>query len=136
MLRERIALARSTLEAIVQNLDGILIGACQLLAIFVIAIGVAKALTIFLRNSLLKPQTPAAFQRSRLEMGYAFSLGLSFLVGASILKTMISSRWDDIARLAVVIGVRTVLNLLLERAIGQRARPEVTTGEGETATPG
>ena len=33
-----------------------------------------------------------AFQKSRLMMGYAFSLGLSFLIGASILKTMILSQ--------------------------------------------
>lgn len=49
-------------------------------------------------------------------MGYSFSLGLSFWVGASILKTMISSEWDDIAQLVVTIGIRTALNFLLERA--------------------
>ena len=48
-----------------------------------------------------------------------FSLGLSFLIGASILKTMMSSQWDDFARLSAIIGVRTVLNLLLERSIRQ-----------------
>ena len=55
-------------------------------------------------------------------MGYIFSLGLSFLIGASILKTMISSQWNDIAQLVVIILSRTVLNLLLERAnrIGQK----------------
>ncbi|NJO93607.1 MAG: DUF1622 domain-containing protein [Hydrococcus sp. RM1_1_31] len=107
------------IASLVRNLDSILISVCQLLALFVISTGVVKALLIFLRNSFLQPQMPAAFQSSRLEMGYAFSLGLSFLVGASILKTMISSRWDDITRLVVIIIVRTVLNLLLERAISK-----------------
>jgi uncharacterized membrane protein len=109
------------IASVVRNLDSILISICQLLALFVISIGVVKALLIFLRNSFLQPKmaTATTFQSSRLEMGYAFSLGLSFLVGASILKTMISSRWDDIARLVAIVVVRTVLNLLLERAISK-----------------
>lgn len=107
----------------VVSTNGILTGLCQLLALFVIAIGVARALIIFLKDALLKPQTMEAFQRSRLVMGYSFSLGLSFLIGATILKTMISSRWDDIARLAAIIAVRTALNYLLLEAIA-RATPE------------
>lgn len=112
------------IASLVKNLDGILISLCQLLALFVISIGVVKALLIFLRNSFLQPKmaTATTFQSSRLEMGYAFSLGLSFLVGASILKTMISSHWDDIARLVAIVVVRTVLNLLLERAISKSSQ--------------
>ncbi|MDG2990873.1 DUF1622 domain-containing protein [Candidatus Synechococcus calcipolaris G9] len=30
---------------------------------------------------------------------------------------MLSSQWEDIARLVIIIAVRTTLNLLLERAI-------------------
>ncbi len=111
--------ASTNLASIVLGLNGILISTCQLLALFVIFVGVLRAMMIFLKNSLLKPQTPDAFQNSRLAMGYSFSLGLSFLIGASILKTMISSQWNDIARLAAIIVVRTTLNLLLERAIRQ-----------------
>lgn len=107
----------TSLAFLVESLNSILIGICQLLALFVIAVGITKALIIFLQDLLLKPQSGEAFQRSRLAMGYAFSIGLSFLVGASILKTMISSQWDDIARLTAIIGVRTILNYLLLRAI-------------------
>ncbi len=105
------------ISTLVIQLNSILTGLCQLLALFVIAIGVTKALFIFLKDALLWPKTPDAFQRSRLAMGYSFSLGLSFLIGATILKTMISSRWDDITRLAAIIAVRTVLNYLLLQAI-------------------
>ena len=58
-----------------------------------------------------------AFQGSRLELGYAFSLGLSFLVGGSILKTTITPSWNDIGQLAAIIVLRTVLNYLLLQAI-------------------
>lgn len=112
------------LSGIVVSLNGILTGFCQLLALFVIAIGVTRALVIFIKDALFKSQATEAFQRGRLVMGYSFSLALSFLIGATILKTMISSRWDDIARLAAIIAVRTVLNYLLLQAIS-KATPEV-----------
>ncbi|GBF85179.1 DUF1622 domain-containing protein [Aphanothece sacrum] len=95
----------------------ILTNFCQVLAVFVIFIGVTKALIIFLKYLLFKPPTPEGFHKSRLAMGYSFSLGLSFLIGASILNTMISSKWDDIARLIVIIAIRTVLNYFLMQAI-------------------
>jgi uncharacterized membrane protein len=112
-----IHLLGTNLSTLVSLLSAILISTCQLLAIFVISVGVIRGLGIFLRSSLFKPQTTTDFQRSRLAMGYSFSLGLSFLVGGSILKTMLSSQWEDIARLVIIIAVRTALNLLLERAI-------------------
>lgn len=108
-----------SIASAVLRLNSILTSTCQLLALFVISIGVIRALAIFLKSTLFKPQSTEGFQSSRVAMGYSFSLGLSFLIGASILKTMISSRWDDIARLAAIIAVRTILNYLLERAIHQ-----------------
>ncbi len=106
-----------TLALMVGIGNELLTSLCQLLALFVIFVGIMRALFIFLKDLLFKPQTTEAFQRSRLAMGYSFSLGLSFLVGASILKTMISSRWDDLARLILIIAVRTILNYLLTQTI-------------------
>lgn len=97
--------------------NDLLISLCQLLALLVIAIGVIQALIIYVQNALIRRQIFEAFQQGRLRLGYSFSLGLSFLIGATILKTMTSSEWNDIARLGIVIALRTVLNLLLERAI-------------------
>ncbi len=112
------------LALIVSTCNELLTSLCQLLALFVIFIGIMRALIIFLKDLLFKPQSTEAFQRSRLAMGYSFSLGLSFLVGASILKTMISSRWDDIARLILIIGVRTILNYLLTQTISSSDQKE------------
>jgi uncharacterized membrane protein len=131
-----------TLEAIgvhsavlVKTLGGILISICQLLALLVIFIGVSRALVIYLKSPFAKTPLAEAFQRSRLMMGYSFSLGLSFLIGATILKTMVSSQWEDIARLAVIITVRTVLNYLLLRAIKNSTEVQATSlnGEGDLA---
>lgn len=106
-----------SISDLIRILNSLLTSTCQLLALVVILIGVVRAMVIYLREGVIAGKTAEAFQHSRLTMGYSFSLGLSFLVGASILKTMISSQWDDIARLTVIIAVRTALNLLLERAI-------------------
>lgn len=103
----------------VRLLNSLLISFCQLLALVIILSGVVRALLVYVNDGLLKGATAEAFQNSRLSMSYAFSLGLSFLIGASILKTMISSQWDDFVRLCAIIGVRTILNLLLERSIQQ-----------------
>lgn len=97
----------------VKILNKILTSICQLVAIFIISIGIARGLIIFLKDLFSKEKSADAFQQSRLTMGYSFSLGLSVLVGGTILKTMFSSRWDDIARLAAIIAVRTVINYLL-----------------------
>ncbi len=113
-----------SLALTVQLCYELLTSLCQLLALFVIFVGIMRALIIFLKDLLFKPQTTEAFQRSRLAMGYSFSLGLSFLVGASILKTMISSRWDDLARLILIIAVRTILNYLLTQTIASSDQKE------------
>lgn len=106
-----------SLQTLVLLCNDLLISLCQLLALLVIAIGVIQALIIYIQNALIRRQIFEAFQQGRLRLGYSFSLGLSFLIGATILKTMTSSEWNDIARLGIVIALRTVLNLLLERAI-------------------
>jgi uncharacterized membrane protein len=116
---ESIESTTDMMAAAVLVLNALLISLCQLLALFVISVGICKALFIFLKDSLFTAHTPIAFQQSRLEMGYAFSLGLSFLIGATILSTMNSSQWEDIGRLVIIIGIRTALNLLLERAINR-----------------
>ncbi|PIG91221.1 DUF1622 domain-containing protein [Gloeocapsopsis sp. IPPAS B-1203] len=108
-------------ETIVRILDKQVVSIIQLLALFVISIGIIKALLIFVQQALFQSHSGTAFQKSRLEMGYSFSLGLSFLVGASILKTIIAPTWDDIGKLGAIILIRTVLNYLLLQAIAKQS---------------
>jgi uncharacterized membrane protein len=91
----------------------------QLAAMIVIAIGIIKAFIIFIKDVLTKKQSRQAIKESRLEIGHAFSLGLGFLIGASILKTTIAPTWNDIGQLAAIIAIRTILNYFLMRDIGQ-----------------
>lgn len=102
---------------LVKSLNGWVVSLCQLLALFVIVTGIIKALIIYCKYVFSNSQSAIAFQASRLELGYAFSLGLSFLVGGSILKTTIAPSWNDIGQLAAIIALRTALNYLLLQAI-------------------
>lgn len=110
------------MEPFVKNLIDIAISTCQLLALFVISIGLIKGFIIFLRNALSFSNSSKMFQESRLQMGYSFSLGLNFLVGGSILRTTITPSWEDIGRLAVIIVIRTILNYLLLQNIDKPVR--------------
>jgi uncharacterized membrane protein len=53
----------------------------------------------------------------RLRLGQSLVMGLEFLVAADILKTSLSPTWNDVAFLAALIALRTVLNYLLEREL-------------------
>ena len=107
------------MENLVPTLYGWVVILCQLLALFAIVIGIAKGFVIYCQNIFTVSRAGIAFQSSRLAMGYSFSLGLSFLIGASILNTTIAPTWNDIAQLAAIIFLRTIINFLLLRAIGQ-----------------
>ena len=105
------------MEALVRTLNAWVVSLCQFLALIVILTGVLKALMIYSKSVLFNSPAALAFQKSRLEMGYSFSLGLGFLIGASILNTTIAPTWNDIGQLAAIIALRTVLNYLLLQAI-------------------
>ncbi|GAB4534076.1 MAG: hypothetical protein Tsb0014_20010 [Pleurocapsa sp.] len=107
------------MENPIPTLYGWVVILCQLLALFAIVIGIAKGFVIYCQNIFSGDRAAASFQSSRLTMGYSFSLGLSFLIGASILKTTIAPTWNDIGQLAAIIALRTILNYLLLRAINR-----------------
>ena len=102
---------------LVKTLNSWVVSICQLLALFVICTGITKALIIYCKYVFSNSSSAIAFQASRLELGYSFSLGLSFLVGGSILRTTVAPSWNDIGQLAAIIILRTVLNYLLLQAI-------------------
>jgi len=101
------------MNELVIRLNSVVVSVCQLLAIIVIMIGIIKSLIIYFKDALFGERAMTAIQESRLELGHAFSLGLGFLIGASILKTTIAPTWTDIGQLAAIISIRTILNYFL-----------------------
>jgi uncharacterized membrane protein len=65
----------------------------------------------------------------RCRLGQSMVMGLEFLVAADILKSSISPQWNDILFLAALIGLRTLLNYLLERELeSMDAKTVLSTG--------
>ncbi|MCF7858504.1 MAG: DUF1622 domain-containing protein [Candidatus Cloacimonetes bacterium] len=93
-------------------------------AIIVISIGIIKAFYIFIVDIFSKKEARKAIKESRLEIGHSFTLGLSFLIGGSILKTTIAPTWNDIGQLASIIAIRTILNYFLIRDVEQLQEKE------------
>ncbi|BBE31260.1 hypothetical protein OSSY52_14010 [Tepiditoga spiralis] len=91
----------------------------QLFAIVVITVAMFKSIYLFFKDSVLKNESMASMSESRMEMGHAFSLALSFLIGASILKTTFAPTWDDIGKLAAIIALRTILNYTLTKNLNK-----------------
>ena len=105
------------MDDVINNLNDIVVYICQVLATIVIMIGIFKALIIYFKDILFTKKSYIALKESRLEIGHSFSLGLAFLIGASILKTIIAPTWTDIGQLAAIIAIRTALNFFLLRDI-------------------
>lgn len=53
----------------------------------------------------------------RLGLGRSLVLALEFLLAADILRTAIDPTWQELARLAAIAAIRTVLNFFLDREI-------------------
>ncbi len=111
------------MDAVILGINSAVVGTCHVLAMLVIQIGVVKALIIFVKDALFGDKAAAAIQESRLELGHSFSLGLGFLIGASILRTTLAPSWNDIGQLATIIGIRTVLNYFLLHEIERFSKP-------------
>jgi len=107
------------MREIVLSINNGIVSICQLLAIIVIFIGIVKAMIIFVQDSLLGSESHSAIQESRMELGHSFSLGLGFLIGASILNTTLAPTWSDIGKLAAIILIRTTLNYFLLVDLGK-----------------
>lgn len=105
------------MDALVVKLSNYIVFASQILAMFVISVGMVKALWTFIKDALLGKESAKAIYESRMELGHSFSLGLGFLIGASILKTTIAPSWNDLGLLSTIIVIRTILNYFLTKEI-------------------
>ncbi|MEB3218663.1 MAG: DUF1622 domain-containing protein [Nostocales cyanobacterium 94392] len=55
----------------------------------------------------------------RLALGKWLALSLEFSLAADILRSSIAPSWDEIGKLAAIIGLRTILNYFLSKEIEQ-----------------
>jgi len=125
----------NALEEIVLTVIHYLVPVVEACGALVIVLGVVRTMAYQLRR--LFSFDPECVATARLQLVESLVMGLEFQVAADVLKTAISPTWNDIFLLAALIGLRTVLNYLLEReahtlcsqaglATGQESEPHLT----------
>ena len=107
------------MQTFVHTLSSFIVGICQILAMFVISVGISKGMVIYVKDALLGGNSKAAIQESRTELGHAFSLSLGFLIGGSILHSTVAPTWNEIGQLASIISIRTLLNYFLMKEMSK-----------------
>lgn len=99
----------------------------EFVAIIIIAIAAVNALHKTLYPH--KRRRHRTMQQSiRLEMGLSLAISLEFLLAADIVGTAVSPRWQAIAQLAAIAGIRTFLNFFLEREVRELQRETKNSG--------
>jgi uncharacterized membrane protein len=81
----------------------------------VIMMGVSRSIVQYIRSFF--GHITLTIRQVRFKLGQSMVMGLEFQVAADILKTSLSPTWNDILLLAALIGLRTLLNYLLEREL-------------------
>ena len=81
----------------------------------IIALEVVRTMIGYVANLFRHDSGHVSTLRHRL--GQSMVMGLEFQVAADILKTALAPSWNDILLLAALIGLRTVLNYLMEREL-------------------
>jgi uncharacterized membrane protein len=89
--------------------------ALQAVAVLVILYGAAEAVL----DIISAARGHSSITRRAISLHFArwLLLGLDFMLAARIAAATVSSTWGDVGQLAALAGVRTLLNILLERDI-------------------
>lgn len=93
-------------------------------AVGALVIGIGAILAIYLFIIHFKDQQPSNFNRVRLTLGKYLTLALEFQLGADILSTAIAPTPQEIAKLAAIAAIRTVLNYFLTKELEQEQKRE------------
>jgi uncharacterized membrane protein len=89
----------------------------------VVAIGVAEALARLARHSI-SDLVGAGVSRDavRRRLGQWLALALELALASDIIRTTLAPSWDDLGKLAAIMGIRTVLNYFLGRELADSPR--------------
>lgn len=109
------------LEQLSQNLVPPVVKAIELIGVGIIATGGAVTLGLFIVSLLRREDTVEAIASFRSSLGRAILLGLEFLVAADIVNTVvIELSLENVASLAIIVLIRTLLSFSLEAEIEGR----------------
>lgn len=99
-------------ESVLARIMAYIIPVVEACGALVVILGVARAIVAYVRSYFSHGRVAVA--PLRIQLGQSMVVGLEFQVAADVLRTAANPTWDDILFLAVLIGIRTILNFLLE----------------------
>ncbi len=109
------------LEQLSQSLVPPIVEAIELIGVAIIATGAAVTLAIFLVSLARRQDTAKAIGCFRSSLGRAILVGLEFLVAADIINTVVVElTLENVASLAIIVIIRTLLSFSLEAEIEGR----------------
>jgi uncharacterized membrane protein len=109
------------LERLLTQLVPPIVDAIELIGVAIIAAGAAITLAQFLFALARRVDTEGAMTSFRSSLGRTILVGLEFLVAADIINTVvIELNLENVASLAIIVLIRTVLSFSLEAEIDGR----------------
>ncbi|MDP8220211.1 MAG: DUF1622 domain-containing protein [Candidatus Stygibacter frigidus] len=101
------------------------------LAGLIIMIGILRSIWIYFKKDRNFIEQLREVRAIRMVIGNSFSLSLSILVGASILKTALNPTWNEIGILTAIILLRTFLTYVLMHNVDEDKKEIEDNGEEE-----
>lgn len=102
-------------EFLLQEMAMLLKIIVEFIAILIVAIALVQTIRKYVRS--FRYRGYIAQPSIRLDLGLSLALALEFLLAADIVGTAVSPRWNEIAKLAAITGIRTFLNYFLHREV-------------------
>ena len=98
-----------------------IVQAIELIGVAIIAAGAVVTVVLFLFGLLRRDDTEQAVANFRSSLGRVILVGLEFLVAADIINTVvIEMNLENVASLAIIVIIRTLLSFSLEAEIEGR----------------
>jgi uncharacterized membrane protein len=88
-------------------------------AVLVVAFGAVQALTGVVAAILRKSADEMQGRQIWIRFATWILLALEFALAADLVRTAVAPTWDDIAKLAVIATIRTMLNYFLAKDIAE-----------------
>ena len=99
---------------------------CELLILFmssvavlVLICGVVKSSVKFVKNELGHADKASVLRTIKNELGAYVLFALELLIAADIVESIIKPTFDDIAKLAALVVIRTIISYFLGKEIDQ-----------------
>ena len=111
------------LEEILKSLTNFIASVTEIAAAVIIGLSVVISLIKYFINLLAK--NSVSEEIIRLNLGKSLALGLEFLLGADILRTVVAPTWEAIGMLASIAVLRTGLNFFLGKELQEARKRDI-----------